>query len=253
MKNIVTNKIKLLKDIKPAPDWLKSQRNNLLLEISESGQQAKKAWSLPGFLFTQSAFKPVAAFCLLLLLVFGGGFFVVQGAKGSLPGDLLYPVKITLENAKMKISAQTSKPELEAEFVGNRMEELSQIIEEVDDPIEKKKKVVKAVDKLQAQVVSVKARLDKVKIDEPEKAAEVTDRVNEKLTETKKAVEKISDALAIILDNKEKTREITLQIDIVEFIEPPIVELEEFLDEEEPAPMNEASESFENLEDEESH
>lgn len=253
MKNTITNKIKLLKDIKPDPDWLKSQRNNLLLEISGSGQQAKRAWSLPGFLFTQSAFKPVAAFCLLLLLVFSSGFLVVQGAKGSLPGDLLYPVKITLENAKMKISAQTSKPELEAGFVNNRADELSQIINKVEDPIEKKKNVVKAVDKLQAQIVSVKTHLDQVKIAEPEKTAEVTDKVNEKLTEAKKAVEEIGDALAVILDDKEKAREITGQMEIVEWKEPLIIEFEDKASESFENLEDKASESFENLEDEESH
>lgn len=253
MKNTITNKIKLLKDIKPDPDWLKSQRSNLILEISESGQQAKRAWTLPGFLFARSAFKPVAAFCLLLLLVFSSGFFVVQAAKNSLPGDLFYPVKITLENAKMKISAQTSKPELEAGFVNNRADELSQIINKVEDPIEKKKNVVKAVDKLQAQIVSVKTHLDQVKIAEPEKTAEVTDKVNEKLTEAKKAVEKIGDVLAVILDDKEKAQEITLQMEIIEFEEPPIVEFEEFLEVDESAPINKASESFKNLEDVESY
>ena len=189
MKDAVTNKIRLLKDVEPNPDWLKSQRNSLLLEISESGKQAKRAWNLPGFLFTQPAYRPVLAFCLLLCLVFGGGFFVVQAAKDSLPGDLLYSVKITLENAQMKVSSQTTKPKLEAGFVGNRVEELAQIIEEVDDPIKKKEKVVKAVNKLQAQVASTKVYLDKIKVDNPEKAVEVVDAVNEKIAEAKKALE----------------------------------------------------------------
>ena len=207
MKDAVTNKIRLLKDIEPNPDWLKSQRSNLLLEISQSGKKTQRVWKLPVFSFIQPTFKPVLAFCLLLCLVFGGGFFVVQAAKDSLPGDLFYSVKITLENARIRVSSSESKPKLEAEFVNNRVEELSQIIEKIDDPIKKKEKIVKTVNKLQAQVASAKVHLDKIKIDNPEKAAEVTDAVNEKMAEAKKAFEDVSDAVAIILDNKKAVKE----------------------------------------------
>jgi len=248
MKNTIINKIKLLKDIKPDPAWLKSQRDNLLLEISESGKKTKRVWNLPVFLVPKFAFKPVLISCLVLGLIFSGGLLVVQASKNSLPGDLLYSVKISLENTKMKISDQASKPELEAEFVNNRAEELSQIIEEVDDPIEKKKKVVKAVNKLQAQVVSVKTRLDQVKIDEPEKAAEITDKVSEKLTEAKGNIERVSDPLAIILNDKGKAQEIMFQMEIVEFNEPLEVEEPIITSPNSSRPINKASKSFEDLE-----
>jgi len=245
MKDAVTNKIRLLKDVEPNPDWLKSQRSNLLLEISESGKKTKQVWKLPGILFTQPAYRPVLAFCLLLCLVFGGGFFIVQAAKDSLPGDLLYSVKITLENAQMKVSSEMSKPKLEARFVSNRVEELTQIIGEADDPIEKKKKVVRAVNKLQAQVASTKVHLDKMKIDNPEKAAEVTDAVNEKMAEAKKALEDVSDAVAIIIDNKKAAKKTTGEMEAGEFEEPS--EVDELIIWPTTILPNEASESFEDI------
>ncbi len=213
MKDAVSNKIRLLKDVKPNPDWLKSQRSNLLLEISQSGKKTQRVWRLPDFSFVQPAFRPVLAFCLLLCLVFGGGFFTVQAAKNSLPGDLFYSVKISMENARVKVSSSESKPKLEAEFVSNRVEELSQIMEEIDDPIEKKEKIVRTVNKLQVQVDNTKVHLDKIKIDNPEKVVEITDAVNEKMAEAKKAFEDVSDAVAIILDNKKAVKEITSEVE----------------------------------------
>lgn len=269
MKNAVTNKIRLLKHIEPSPDWLKSQRSNLLLEISQSGKETKLVWSLPGFLMPNFAFKPVVAFCLLLCLIFGGGFLTVQAAKGSSPGDLLYPIKIIVENTRVKISSELTKPRLQAEFVGYRAEELNQIVEEeADNPVAKKEKVVKAVDKLQAQVASTRVHLDKIKQAEPGKVIEVVEAVSEKTAQSQEAlieakeklveelegeeseevVRAIDEALAVLLAAKKAEKEIRVQMEVIaiepteeeEVISAPVI----------PVPtVNEASEDFEDIED----
>ena len=190
MKNAVSNKIRLLKNIKPNPDWLQSQRSVLFLQVKESGKQAQWAWSLPGFF--APAFKPVVAFGLVLCLIFGSGFLTVFAAKSSLPGSLFYPVKMVLENARMKISSQETQPKLQAEFVGNRAEELSQIVNQVnqnEDPIVKKERVVRAVDKLKTQVASTKVNLNKANLN-----VETAGIIGEKAAQSEKA----------LLDAKEK-------------------------------------------------
>jgi len=220
--NAVTNKIRLLKEIKPNPDWLESQRRNLLLHI-KSDNEAQRAWSLSEFFVSRLAgavsklaLRPVMVSLIIFSLIFGGSFLTVKAAKNSLPGDLLYPIKIAMENVRVKISSQETRTKLQAEFVEHRAEELTQIIEEVDNPIEKKEKVIKTVNKLQAQVASTKAHLDKVKADKPEKVAEVTEAVNEKLSEAKKMVEESSESLAVILNNKKAGEEIISQMKVTE-------------------------------------
>jgi len=213
MKNdAVTKKIRLLKHISPNPDWLKSQRNFLLSEISHSetgkktrlpSRQAKLVWNLPGFLIPKFAFKPAIISLLLLGLIFGGGFLTVKAAQNSLPGDLLYSLKIVFEKARVQVSSQTTKPKLEADFVNNRAEELSQIVEETENPLERKDKVVKITDKLQAQVVKAKTHMDKIKAEEPEKAVEVAETVDEKTAQSEKVLTQAKEKLIIELEQEE--------------------------------------------------
>ena len=251
MKNAVTNKIRLLKDIQPNPDWLKSQRSNLLLEISQSDKQSHRAWSLPGFLVSNFAFKPVLVSFVLFCLIFGGGFLAVQAAKSSLPGDLLYPLKIAVENTRVKISSQESRSKLQAEFVGHRAEELTQIIEEIDDPIEKKEKMIKTADKLQAQVakasVQLEAATEKALIEAREKIVE--EFKGDESEEIAQAIEVIDAALAVILATKKAkdVEETEAQVEVsrkkkieVEEIEEPIVTSPTII-------LPEASESFEEI------
>jgi len=216
-KNAVTKKIGLLKEIKPNPDWLKSQRSNLLLEI-ESGKEARRAWDLPGFfapnfskIFAQPVFRPVAVSFLALCLILSGGLVTVQAAKNSSPGDLLYPVKITLHQVKTSISSQANKPKLQAELVGYRIQELAKIIEE-SNSAEKEDRVLKLTDKIQAQVVNTKAQFDKtVKETVPEKAAEVANLVSAKTVEAEKALTEAKEK--IVEEFKEEPEKITHAIE----------------------------------------
>ena len=121
--NAVTRKIRLLKEIKPNPDWLESQRRILLLNI-ESGKKTKFSWNyLPGFLMPKTLLKPVGISLIIVILIFGGGFFTVKAYQNSLPGDLLYPVKLGIEELRIKFSSIENKPELEADFVVTRAKE----------------------------------------------------------------------------------------------------------------------------------
>jgi hypothetical protein len=260
MKNAVSNKIRLLKNIKPNPDWLQSQRSILFLQIKESGKPAKSVWHLPVFVLPKFSLKTAMVYLLILYLVFGSGFSILQASSNSLPGDLLYPVKIVLENVRMKISSQETQPKLQAEFVGARVDELTKIIDNTADPVKKAEQVVKAVDKLQAQIVSTKVSLDKIKEAQPEKAAEVVQKITEKTIEAKekiaeefkeekpeevaKVIDAMEKALAIIIG--EDKSGIEVQAEKGELDKPFEVDNESIITFPSiPLPMNEASESSE--------
>ena len=278
MINAVSNKIRLLKHIQPDQNWLQSQRDILLIEISKPGKESRasrqltrQAWKeLPAFLFSRQILKPVLISWMILALLYGGGVGAVQIVKNSLSGDLFYPVKIVLENVRMKLSSQEAQSKLQAEFVGNRVDELTQIIDNTADPVKKAEQVVKTVDKLQAQIVSTKVSLDKIKEAQPEKAAEVVQKITEKTVEAKekiaeefsaqggpasgwkeeelKEVTRVLDAmdkaLAVII-GEDKSR-VEVQAEKVELEKPlevddePIITFPSI-----PLPVNEASESFE--------
>jgi len=261
MKNAVSNKIRLLKNIKPNPEWLQSQRSVLLFNVLESGKQAKSVWNLPVFVLPKFSLKTVLVCLLILYLISGSGFSIIRAASNSLPGDLLYPVKIAIENVRMKISSQENQSKLQAEFVGARVDELTQIIDNTADPVKKAEQVVKTADKLQAQIVSTKVSLDKMKEAQPEKAAEVVQKITEKTVEAKekiaeefkeeqpeevaKVLDAMDKALAVIIGEDKSGVEVQAEkgeLDKpLEVDDEPIVTFPSI-----PLPMNEASESFEN-------
>jgi len=201
--NAVTRKIRLLKEIKPNPDWLESQRRILLLNI-ESGKKTKFSWNyLPGFLMPKTLLKPVGISLIIVILIFGGGFFTVKAYQNSLPGDLLYPVKLGIEELRIKFSSIENKPELEADFVVTRAKELSQIIESPNDFTGKKEKITMVIDKLQSQVIDARNQLSQVERTQPEKANELAKVMSEKTSKATEVLIKAKEKIA------EKTEELT--------------------------------------------
>jgi len=233
-----------------------------------------KRQKLPGFLFNNimgaRPLQRVMVSCLVLGLIFSGGFLTVKAAKNSLPGDLLYSVKIIAEKARVQISSQSAKPELEAGFVNNRAEELNQIVEQTKNPLERKDKVVEAADNLQAQIVEAKTHLEEMKTNEPEKAVGVAETINQKTAQSEKVltqakeklivelkegeseetvdtIKVIDKALAILLNKEGGEVENATQIEVEE-TEPSEVE-EPIITSPTTILPNEASESFEEIED----
>jgi len=190
----VQDKIRLLKNIKPNPDWLQSQRSVLFLQIKESGKSAKSVWHLPVFVLPQFSLKTVLIGLLILYLISGSGFSILQASSNSLPGDLLYPVKITLENVRLKIASQEIESRLQLEFVANRVNELNRIVNQDEDATVKSDKVIEAVDKLTTQVKSTKNNLSGIKTVEPQKIMKTAEAIGAQAVQSEKA----------LLDAKEK-------------------------------------------------
>ena len=153
---------------------------------------------------------------MVLFLVFGSGFVTVLAAKNSLPGDLLYPVKIAVEDIKIRISSSEAKPQLQADSMCNRAQELSQIVNSTGDPIQTKENVVQTVDKLQVQVNNTRASLSSIKQTEPQKAVETMNAISDKITESEKALTEAKAKLAEGLKGQESTKagdEVTAKIE----------------------------------------
>ncbi|MFW6120706.1 MAG: DUF5667 domain-containing protein [Petrotogales bacterium] len=215
-KDAVTNKIRLFKAIKPNPDWLESQRRNLLLHI-KSDEETQKSWSLSGFFAfkPQLALKPVMATVLALTLIFGAGFLTISAAKDSVPGDFLFPVKITLESVQLKFSSQKAKTALQVEFVSHRAEELNQIVEEPIDLIEKKNKAMEAASELKDQLAASQDYFKEVEQNEPERAAEIAKQVVEKNAQSEQVLCNIRQKLVEEF-NQQESEEIAEVIEIID-------------------------------------
>jgi len=218
MKNAVTNQIKVLKKVKPNPDWLKSQRRNLLLQIS-SDNKAKKAYSLSGFSLFKSipklVLRPVIAVCLLFAMIFGGGFLTIKIAEGSVPGDFLYPVKIVIEDIKVALSSQEGKSKLQAQFVGHRVKELTQIINAEEDLFSKAEQVKEAVNKLESQVAISKIELSKAKKSEPKEIKKIAETVKQETFNSEEELRKTKKKL-VEKYKEEESKETAQAIEIID-------------------------------------
>ena len=78
----------------------------------------------------------LAGALIATLLIFGLVFGVGQAAAASLPGDPLYGLKLTAEQARLELTSDPeAKAEYAAELAGNRLGEIAQMVasgEEVD-------------------------------------------------------------------------------------------------------------------------
>ncbi|MFA6254857.1 MAG: DUF5667 domain-containing protein [Patescibacteria group bacterium] len=172
MKDSIIQEIKgLKKEIQPRSEWLTLSRDILLQQINSKNQYQSVGVGLKGYftvlaqtLSQRLVFEP--AFIMLLVLgVFLGSSLTINAAFYSLPGETLYPLKLTLEKTHMAlVTGDENKVELKIEFAQKRVAELDKIIAQVNvDPQQKKKNIEAVVKEFKNNVVAVNDHLNKIK------------------------------------------------------------------------------------------
>lgn len=123
-------------DLEPRPGFVSSSRRRLVARIQQESQQnrardplftSQLAWLswLKSFPVTIAI---IAVLIVSLISVSGG---VVMAAQGSLPGDNLYPLKISLEKAALAVTTdQTQGAQLSVQFTERRSAEIYQLVSE---------------------------------------------------------------------------------------------------------------------------
>lgn len=107
-------------------------RNAAVRELASSRQTGERS------LLTIFKFKFMTIF-LAIALLFGGGAGAAFAAEGSLPGDVLYPVKQVSEDVRVALSVSAeAKAKAEAKFAERRLEEAAELIAEGRMDAEKK-------------------------------------------------------------------------------------------------------------------
>ncbi len=107
-----------------------SESESVVLPVSQSHRQRLNGWirnirNLSLRKERYSMLTTLATIMTVITLAFGGAGATVYAAQDSLPGDLLYPVKIASEEFRMNISTETqSQFQLLLEFTNRRMGEI---------------------------------------------------------------------------------------------------------------------------------
>lgn len=212
----IIGKIKLLRKIQPDKNWLVFCRQELVKETSEKKELSFFTWLLQNK-FWLPLFRPaVVALSIIIILGFGG-LVTVKAALNSLPGDWLYPIKISLEKAQIKlVSDETEKAELEARMTGRRAQELTEIVNQpsTTNSSAKEEKIGQAVQQIKLQLSTTQDQLPKLK----EKAKTKAD--SEKLKAVAKTVkentakleEAISQAKGNLSENLSENKTLSAKI-----------------------------------------
>lgn len=188
----IFNKFQSLKAIQPGAGWMAFNKEHLLQKVdcTEINKEiSPKKWS---FVFN---FRSMAVSCCAVVLVVLSGFGIVASAKNSLPGEILYPVKLLMEDVRIVFSTKNKKSMLEMEYAGRRISELCQLAASKETVSEEK--VIEVVDDFQLYMASLNRRMEDAQVEnETEKVAYTARNINEKVEEYKRQIKEASKDLS---------------------------------------------------------
>lgn len=219
--------------VNPDPVWADSVRSTLLMQVKNSlpTQERQPMISLKkrfSYLSPQISWvwvrQPAFVVAALLLAVFGGSLLSVSAAERSLPGDMLYSVKLATEQARMALAKNpTERVKLKSEFTDRRVDEVKQVM--ASNATDKKERVVQAAEVLKRDMHTLQQQLEEVKqADTPEAVKESAQLVDEKTASVVQALQdtkgelspedkaKVTEAQAAASDTSVKAIEVLVDV-----------------------------------------
>jgi len=201
----------LKNNTEPDKVWSEQTKNFLLAQIPER----KPVWSLnliTNLIPVNLVLRPVAAFSMVLALVFISSFASINASRNSLPGDVFYPIKLTAENLKYTLSfSQEGKARMAMSMLQNRVSELKTITLK-DEPVQaKQEKIVQATSEITNNLRMV---VDKVKELDKKQTTDEQEKIKVSM-----AVKEINDKLITVKDEMQVALEASLDEEVDKQIE----------------------------------
>lgn len=223
MDNVV-EQLKSLKEIKPRAEWVNSSRELLLSQISAQAENSKTSTLGNIWFLAKSAMptgvlrfvaQPIGVLTVILTFVVGTGVFGVNASKTSLPGDLLYPVKLTSEKVTLSLTInEVQKAKKHLEYAAERAQEIEAVTAAPLEEQEKKSKIKQAASGLVDQMQQAENQLIKVDVNilgqgENKKVVEVALGVD-------KQAEEISQKISIQQETYKEDKEMGTTLNAVQ-------------------------------------
>jgi len=126
------SKLNNLKNVKPEADWLKSNRELLLTQISNSGANQLSSWQV--FVinlqsFTKTVYQPAVVLGAFIIVLVFGGLFGHQFFTQAKPNDSLYIARIVSEKAKLGTIFNTQeRDKLAVQFAANHAQDITAML-----------------------------------------------------------------------------------------------------------------------------
>ncbi|MEK7094637.1 MAG: DUF5667 domain-containing protein [Patescibacteria group bacterium] len=137
--------------------------------------------------------RPLAVASLVVVLVLGGWITSVNASLQTVPGDMLYSVKLVSEKAQLSLATDGARRKLRAEFASRRLNEVAALVRR-NDIQDKDEKVKTAVAGFNKQIAGIKDGI-----------LEETDEAQ--VMETTRVVEQKKQELDIVLEQSEVAKD----------------------------------------------
>lgn len=127
----------------------------------------------------QTAVRPVGVGMLMLMFIFGGWFTSAKAAANSLPGDVLYGIKIATEQVQLFITSDDRKAVLHTQFAQRRLSEVQAL--QTSDKDNAGQYLVETVHALEAEMIKAGDALAQMKMGGNEATLTVASILDEKI------------------------------------------------------------------------
>lgn len=201
--------LKNLAALWPDKEWLEKTRYELLAEVaaqSKLSQARRLDWSERADLFFSAALRRVAPsvtkmIAVLLIVSLGSG--VALAAQASVPGEMLWPVKRSMEQAELSLTfSQVKETEIHLKHVNNRLGEIDKLLQDNTllsvNSLSQEKAIKQVVRHLEKDVTGADASLKIVK--EENKPSAVVELVKKVTAVTKGVKDNIKEKQAVVSD-----------------------------------------------------
>lgn len=123
--------------------------------------------------------------------LFGGWIASVHASMDSLPGDVLYSVKLATERVQIQLSGSQRRAKLHTEFASRRLQEVTDL--SVSDRPDKAVQVKVAVQKFQEEVKQARTELATARAENSVEATAIATVIDQKNTQLKNLLEQSQD------------------------------------------------------------
>lgn len=154
-----------LKNISPDQNWLKSNRELLLSQISNSGATELSVWKV--FVinfqsFSKAASQPAFALAAFVLILLSGSLFGHQLFNQAKPNDSLYIARIISEKARLTtVLNSEARGKMEAQFAADHAQDIANTLADTNfNNDSNQDQVAKLNESFGREIATVKTRIN---------------------------------------------------------------------------------------------
>ncbi len=207
MRDLRTSRVRRLltefRSVQPDSAWVAKTREGLLQEIGGAevvqlslGERLRVIIRSLIPSSTRSLLRgPITAALSGIGLIIGGSMVSVSAAEQSVPGDLLFPVKLVSEQTRLVLTTdKREKVRLKGEFVNRRVDEIKKIAQ--TDVGKKPERLKEATEILRRDLDTVKNQLTDVSEENPSERVEVAKLIDKASTDAVAGLKEAKASLA---------------------------------------------------------